>query len=248
MENDSGVNLKEEDHLGATVMIVDDDELLRRSLAFSLQHAGFEPLTAGSAEDALAILARRKPDIILLDIMLPGMDGLEALRQFREQYGIPVIFLSARRRELDQVLGLELGADDYLTKPFDPDVLIAHVHAVLRRVKSVPRMEQKPEALRVGALLIDPRARTVTVGNRVVDCSPKEYDLLYTLALEPGRVFTQEELITRVWGADFTGEPQVVYVIVRWLREKIEHEPQNPVRLLTVRGVGYKLVAPEGET
>lgn len=233
--------------MGANVLIVDDDDLLRSSLAFSLEQAGFEAHTAAKAEDAIAIVNQKRPDIILLDIMLPGMDGLEALRYFRDKVGLPVIFLTARRREFDQVLGLELGADDYLTKPFDPEVLIAHIRAVLRRTKSVPQTETKSQVLQVGELRIDPAARTVIKAGQSLELTPKEFDLLHAMALETGRVLTIDDLLARVWGAEYNGEPQIVYVNVRWLRQKIEADAQHPEYLLTVRGVGYKLVNPGGD-
>ncbi len=231
--------------MSATVLIVDDDELLRRSLAFSLERAGFETHTAASAEDAIATSGQKRPDIILLDIMLPGMDGLEALRYFRDKQGLPVIFISARRRGVDQIIGLELGADDYLTKPFDPDILIARIHAVLRRTRASQPGGARPAAIEIGDLIIDPWSRTVKKGDQLIDLTPKEFDMLYALAIEPGRVLTIDDLLARVWGAEYNGESQIVYVNIRWLREKIEPDPQNPTHLLTVRGVGYKLVAAE---
>ncbi len=231
--------------MSAAVMLVDDDDLLRRSLAFSLEQAGFETHTVANAEDAIAMSSQKRPDLVLLDIMLPGMDGLEALRYFRDRLGLPVIFLSARRRGLDQIIGLELGADDYLTKPFDPDILIARIHAVLRRTRASQPGGSRPSAIQVGDLSIDPWSRTVKKGDQPVDLTPKEFDILYALAIEPGRVLTIDDLLARVWGAEYNGESQIVYVNIRWLREKIEPDPQNPTHLLTVRGVGYKLVAPE---
>jgi DNA-binding response OmpR family regulator len=173
------------------------------------------------------------------------MDGLDALRQFKSQFSLPVIFLTARRRELDEVLGLELGADDYVSKPFDLDVLLAHVKAVLRRFDQPAPRQEMAAPLAIGDLTIDPAAHKVTVAGRAVELSPREFDLLYTLALDPGRVIPVDDLLGRVWGAEFIGEPQVVYVHVRWLREKIEADPNRPERILTVRGVGYKL-EPQG--
>lgn len=231
--------------MGASVLIVDDDDLLRRSLAFSLKQAGFEARTAASAEDAIAMTAQKRPDIVLLDIMLPGMDGLEALRYFHDKIGIPVIFLTARRRQVDQIVGLELGADDYLPKPFDPDILMAHIRAVLRRTRSVRPAGQPSQAIQVGDLVINPRSRTVTQVGVALDLTPKEFDLLFALAIEPDRVLSINELLTRVWGAEYTGQPQIVYVNIRWLRQKIEKDPHNPTHLISVRGVGYKLVASE---
>jgi DNA-binding response OmpR family regulator len=223
------------------VLIVDDDELLRRSLAFNLEQAGYKVNTAANAEDGLDVLKLAPPDLVLLDISLPGMDGLDALRLFKEQYKLPVIFLTARRRELDEVVGLELGADDYVTKPFDVDVLLARIKAVLRRVINPPLPAAEQSVLVVGDLEIDADAHSVRVAGNPVDLAPREFDLLYTLALEPKRVITVENLLTRVWGAEYIGQPQVVYVHIRWLREKIEQSPNHPERILTVRGKGYKL-------
>jgi DNA-binding response OmpR family regulator len=228
------------------ILIVDDDALLRRSLAFSLEQAGYRVDNAATAEDALALARRDPPDLVLLDIGLPGMDGLDALRNFKDRLSISVIFLTARRRNLDEVLGLELGADDYITKPFDVDVLLAHVKAVLRRVEQGSSRPVQPPALQVGDLKIDPLAHTASVGGRSLDLTPREFDLLYTFALEPNRVLPVDVLLGRVWGAEFIGQPQVVYVHIRWLREKIEADPNHPHRIISVRGVGYKLL-PQGE-
>jgi DNA-binding response OmpR family regulator len=233
--------------MGKHILIVDDDALLRRSLAFSLEKANYHTSTAATAREALAQVRLDPPDLVLLDIGLPGMDGLDALRQLRQQADVPVIFLTARRRELDQVLGLELGADDYVTKPFDTDVLLARIKAVLRRASPSPALARDSGPLTVGDLTIDRAAHTVTVGEREVELSPREFALLHALALEAGCVVSIDDLLEHVWGAEYAGEPQVVYVHVRWLREKLEDEPQHPRRILTVRGVGYKLVAPGGD-
>ena len=223
------------------ILLVDDDPLLRRSLVFNLEQAGYRVSTAASAEDALALAERDPPHLVLLDIGLPGMDGLEALRRFRARMDVPVIFLTARRRELEQVLGLELGTDDYVTKPFDRGVLLARLKAVLRRVQRPPAAPPEPQQLAVGDLEVDPATHQVTVGSRTVELTRREFDLLYALALKPGQVLSAEELLARVWGAEYQGEPQVVYVHIRWLREKLEEDPHRPQRILTVRGVGYKL-------
>ena len=229
----------------AHILLVDDDALLRRSLAFNLEQAGYRVSTAASAEDALALSRQDSPDLVLLDIGLPDMDGLDALRQFREHSGAPVVFLTARRRELDEALGLELGADDYVTKPFDLDVLLAHIKAVLRRTQrsAVSPAERAPVV--VGDMAIDPMAHTFTVGGRPIDLPPREFDLLYALASEAGHVVSTDDLLARVWGAEYEGEPQVVYVHIRWLREKLEDDPQHPRRIVTVRGVGYRLETQE---
>jgi DNA-binding response OmpR family regulator len=155
---------------------------------------------------------------------------------------VPVVFLTARRRELDEVLGLELGADDYITKPVKKDVLLAHIRAVLRRPQHVTTAdEQELKTLTVGDLTINASAHTVRLKGQPIELPPREFDLLYTLALEAGRVVPVEALLSRVWGAEFVGEPQVVYVHVRWLREKLEQDPHHPQRIITMRGVGYKL-------
>jgi DNA-binding response OmpR family regulator len=223
------------------ILLVDDDALLRRSLAFNLGQAGYRVSPLATAEDALALAKRDRPDLILLDIGLPGMDGLDALRRFRDQVDVPVIFVTARRRGLDEVLGLELGADDYVTKPFDLDVLLARIKVVLRRSQRLEAGAEQAGPLVVGDLTVDPLAHVVNVGGRPVDLAPREFALLHALALERGRVVSTDDLLARVWGAEYEGEPQVVYVHIRWLREKLERDPNDPQRIVTVRGVGYKL-------
>jgi DNA-binding response OmpR family regulator len=224
------------------ILIVDDDALLRRSLSYNLERHGYRTSTAGSVEDALALAKRDSPDLVLLDIGLPGMDGLDGLRAFQREFNLPVIMLTARRRELDEVLGLELGADDYITKPFDLDILVARIKAVLRRYRrETVEPAQQTASLQIGDLIIDPAAHTITLQGRDLDLSPREFALLHTLALEPGKVLSTSDLLARVWGAEYIGEPQVVYVHIRWLREKIENDPNQPQRIITVRGVGYKL-------
>lgn len=223
---------------------------MRRSLAFNLEQAGYRASTAESAETALAQVRLERPDLVLMDISLPAMDGLDAMRQLKNQFDLPVVFLTARRRELDEALGLELGGDDYITKPFDFNVLVAHVKAVLRRFDRAASFTATPatavsEPLLVGDLVVDPVTHSVTVAGKRVELPRREFDLLHALALQPGRVFTVDELLGAVWGAEFIGQPQVVYVHIRWLREKIERNPNRPKRILTVRGVGYKLIPGE---
>jgi DNA-binding response OmpR family regulator len=228
------------------ILIVDDDVLLRRSLAFNLEKAGYRASTAATAEDALGISRHDRPDLVLLDISLPEMDGLEALHHFQDEIGAAVIFLTARRRELDEILGLELGADDYITKPFSTDLLLARVKAVLRRAAHPATLSTGHDSLQVGDLCIDPTAHTVTLGGKQIDLAPRTFDLLHVLALHAGRVLAAEKLLSLVWGAEYEGEPQVLYVHIRWLREKLEENPSDPRRIITVRGVGYKLIPVEG--
>lgn len=229
------------------ILLVDDDALMRRSLAFNLEQSGYRATAAASAEDALAIARRDPPDLILLDIGLPGMDGLDALRHFQQESDIPIIFVTARRRELDQALGLELGADDYITKPFDNNVLLARVKAVLRRYeRATPAGKSAPDRLEVGDLVIEPAPHVATLGGKKLDLAPREFDLLHVLALHAGQVVSVDDLLLQVWGAEYEGETQGVYVHIRWLREKIEVDPQHPRRIITVRGVGYKLEIQQG--
>jgi len=231
--------------MSRTILLVDDDALMRRSLAFHVEQAGYKVHTAANAEDALALVRHSPPDLVVLDIGLPGMDGLDALREIKTKYSLPVIFLTARRRELDEVVGLELGADDYITKPFDVDVLLAHIKAVLRRTSGTSQPEKT--RLTVGDLEIDPESHTAACAGTFLDLSPREFDLLYALASQPEKVIATQDLLTQVWGAEFIGQPQVVYVHIRWLREKLESDPNHPQRILTVRGVGYKLIPHQAE-
>jgi DNA-binding response OmpR family regulator len=228
--------------MSKTILLVDDDALMRRSLAFHLEQAGYHVHTAANAEDALSLVHTSPPALVMLDIGLPGMDGLDALRELKSKHNLPVIFLTARRRELDEVVGLELGADDYITKPFDVDVVLAHIKAVLRRTERISQPEKPVERVIAGDLEIEPKSHEVFRAGQPVDLSPREFDLLLALAVEPEKVISTEELLAQVWGAEFTGQPQVVYVHIRWLRQKLEAEPDHPRRIVTVRGVGYKLV------
>lgn len=226
------------------ILLVEDEKLLRRSLAFNLEQAGYQVTSASNAEDALDIVKRAAPDLVLLDIGLPGMDGLEALRKLKARENLPIIFLTARRREFDEALGLELGADDYITKPFDLPILIARIRAVLRRVKN-PTETNHQSPLTIGDLEINPGGFIATLRGKELHLSPREFDLLHALALEPERVISVDSLINQVWGAEYEGQPQVVYVHIRWLREKIEDDAKNPQRIITMRGKGYKFV-PQG--
>lgn len=226
------------------LLLIDDDALMRRSLAYNLERAGYRVRTEANAEDGIALAQRERPDLVVLDIGLPGMDGLEAVRIFRGKLDLPVIFLTARHRDLDEVLGLELGADDFITKPFDLDVLVAHIKAVLRRSHPETSQESGQEIV-AGDLVISPKEHTVCLAGSNVDVSPREFEMLRVLAEKKDQVVTTTELLTQVWGAEYAGQPQVVYVHTRWLREKIEKDPNHPRRLMTVHGIGYKLLSQE---
>lgn len=223
------------------LLLVDDDTLMRRSLTFGLERAGYKIASAANAEDALEIARRKRPDLVILDINMPGMDGLQALGHFKKQANIPVIFLTARRRDVDEIIGLELGADDYITKPVNLDILLARVKAVFRRMELTPSPVISAVPLVIGDIFLDPIAHKVTLAEREVELSPREFDLLHMLMLNPGRVISNEELLAAIWGPEFSGQPQAVYVHIRWLRKKIEVDPNNPKRILTVHGIGYKL-------
>lgn len=223
------------------VLIVDDDRLLCRSLGFSIQKAGYKTDTANSAEDGLKVIQRSKPDLVLLDIGLPAMDGLDTLRVIRSKFSLPVIIVTARRRELDEIIGLEVGADDYVTKPFDTDVLLARIKAVLRRSSRLSPISVSRN-LTVGKLKIDTRSHSVYVDKNRVELSPKEFQLLLVFAQHINYVFSVDELVHMVWGDQWVGESQTIYVHIRWLRQKIETNPARPKHLITVRGAGYKFV------
>ena len=232
------------------ILLIDDDALLVKSLAFTLAQNGYRATTATSAHAGLALIAQDPPDLVLLDIGLPDLDGLTVLRRIQQERAVPVIFLTARRRELDEVLGLELGAEDYITKPYNEDVLLARIKTVLRRAetanyeeRSTDQVEDKPDGrIVVGEIVIDPAAHVVTLRGQPIDLAPKAFDLLRVLALNSGQVMSLDQLLEQVWGAEFLGEPQVVYVHIRWLREKLEDDASQPKRIVTVRGVGYKLL------
>ncbi len=221
---------------------------MRRSVSIGLQDAGYSTETAGSGEEALERAREVQPQLVLLDIGLPGMDGMETLQALRQSFGAPVIFVTARRRELDEIVGLELGADDYVTKPFDMDVLLARVRAVLRRsaARGEPGGGDEVSNLIVGDLELDRSAHQVTVGGRTVTLTPREFQLLAYLASRAGDVVAIDDILKNVWGTDWIGETQTVYVHVRWLRTKIEEDAARPRRLHTVRGVGYRLT-PAGQ-
>lgn len=223
------------------VLIVDDEPKIRRIVGSYLREEGFDVAEAGDGETALR-LASSNPDLVVLDVMLPGIDGIEVLRRLRTRSDVPVILLTARAEETDKLVGLSVGADDYLTKPFSPRELVARVKAVLRRIR-VGADTDRDGKLRFSGLAIDPDNRTVVCGGREPELTALEFDLLATLARAPGRVFTRQQLIEEVWGWDFFGDERVVDVHVRNLRSKLGDAAADPEFVGTVRGVGYKLVA-----
>ena len=222
----------------AKILLIEDDRDIVRVVRAYLEREGFTVEVAPDGPSGLNAVLASPPALVILDWMLPGLSGLEVLRRLRRETYMPVIMLTARTEEADRVLGLELGADDYVSKPFSPRELVARVRAVLRRPGSAPGSENTPRTL--GPLLIDPAKRTVRRAGVPVEVTTLEFDLLTTLTDQPGRVFSRDELLTRVWGADFTGVDRVVDVHVSNLRRKLEATPEHPTLLLTVRGVGYK--------
>jgi len=224
------------------ILLIDDDPLLRRSLAYSLEHAGYRVRTVRDADEGLGLARADAPDLVLLDIGLPGMDGLDALRIFQHELKLPVILLTARRGGQDEALGLELGADDYVVKPYNMDALLARIAAVLRRAARQPDATPA-HILTAGDLVVDPRARTAVLCGQELRLPPRVFDLLTVLTSHACEVVPLDTLIMQVWGREFSGEPQALYVHISWLREKLASVEGHSVRIVTVHRVGYKLMA-----
>jgi phosphate regulon transcriptional regulator PhoB len=223
------------------VLVVEDEEDIADLVKYHLEKEGFAARTVGDGKRALDLIVRDHPDLIVLDLMLPGMDGLEVCRRLRAQsatQGIPIIMLTARGEEVDRIIGLELGADDYLPKPFSPRELVARVKAVLRRTAVPVSPSEAPVS--AGPLRLDPTRHEVTKGDRLLEISAMEFRLLEFFLRHRGRVFTRTQLLDQVWGQDRFVEPRTVDVHIRRLREKIEDEPGKPTLILTIRGMGYK--------
>jgi two-component system response regulator RegX3 len=220
------------------VLVVEDEESFSEALSYMLRREGFEVAVAATGPDALSEFDRSGADLVLLDLMLPGLSGTEVCRTLRQRSNVPVIMLTARDSEIDKVVGLELGADDYVTKPFSSRELVARIRAVLRR-RAEPE-ELVPAALEAGPVRMDVDRHVVTVNGGQVPLPLKEFDLLELLLRNAGRVLTRGQLIDRVWGADYVGDTKTLDVHVKRLRAKIEPDPSNPRFLVTVRGLGYK--------
>ena len=222
------------------VLVVDDDPSLGEMLGIVLRQEGFEPVFVRSGDQAIAAFHQAKPDLVLLDLMLPGKDGLEICRELRLESGVPIVMLTAKTDTVDVVLGLESGADDYITKPFSAKELVARIRARLRR-----RDTDGAETLRFHDIEMDVMAHQVTKDGKPVNLTPLEFELLATLARRPRQVFTREVLLEQVWGYRYAGDTRLVNVHVQRLRAKIEDDPENPQVVQTVRGVGYR-IGPEG--
>jgi two-component system alkaline phosphatase synthesis response regulator PhoP len=243
----------------ATILVVDDEPTLRETVRYNLRREGYTVSLAADGREALAMARAARPDLVVLDVMLPGMDGLQVCRTLRAESTVPILLLSARGEEIDRVLGLELGADDYLTKPFAMRELLARIRAMLRRSQMVSiaaphqaavwpaedragnGVEPAPPVV-AGGLTIDAARRRVDLDGTGLTLKPKEFDLLFYLARHPGIVLSRDRLLREVWGYDYPVDTRTVDVHVRWLRQKVESDPAQPRRIETVRGVGYRFV------
>ena len=232
--------------MGDKVLIVEDDRTLLETLEYNLQRQEYTVYKAMDGRTALQVARREEPDLVLLDLMLPGLDGLEVCRILRQEMNVPILILTARAEVVDRVVGLEMGADDYITKPFSMRELLARVKATLRRVRLTREEAEAGEAspkgdrLLFGDLSIDLARREVVCGGETLRLKPKEFDLLVFLARNRGMALSRDLILERVWGWDYDGGTRTVDIHIRWLRAKIEREPANPARIVTVRGVGYR--------
>lgn len=227
------------------ILVVEDEPTLQETLKYNLEKADYLVEVAGSGTMALESARREPPDLIVMDIMLPGMDGIEVTRILRQELTAPIIMLTAKDEEIDRVLGLEIGADDYLTKPFSMRELMARVKAQLRRVRLVKddllkNQEPEKERLTFGNLTLDIKRREVSLTDQILPLKPKEFELLHYLARHQGQVLSRDRILEQVWGWDYGGGSRTVDVHIRWLREKIEDDPSAPQRLITIRGIGYR--------
>jgi DNA-binding response OmpR family regulator len=228
----------------ARVLIVDDEATLVDTIRYNLRREGYDVQAAHDGNEALRLARATTPDLVLLDLMLPGLDGLEVCRQLRRDSTVPILMLTAKDDEIDKIVGLEVGADDYMTKPFSMRELLARVRAMLRRSRMQQQApaEDGAQSVQSGDLEADPLQRRVVLKGTSLQLKPKEFDLLVYLMQQRGRVLTRDQLLEKVWGYTFGGDTRTVDVHIRWLREKIEEDPGTPHRLETVRGVGYRFV------
>ena len=230
---------------GSKILVVEDDKTLLDVLKYNLSKEGYGVATAVDGVQALEVARAEKPDLVILDIMLPKLDGFEVCRILRKEMTVPILMLTAKTEEIDKVVGLELGTDDYLTKPFSLRELLARIRAMLRRVEmmkqeALSKEESVPPAIKIANLEIDFARHQVSRGGLALDLSPREFELLAFVVRNRGQVFSRDHLLERVWSYDYAGNTRTVDVHIRWLRQKIEDDPSHPRHLLAVRGVGYK--------
>ncbi len=229
-----------------TILVADDDELIVDALRYQLEREGYSVLLTYDGQAALQMARTQNPDLILLDVMMPKMHGWEVCREIRRESAVPILMLTARGEEMDRVLGLELGADDYIVKPFSFRELIARIRSNLRRVSySQPAARKTAENIVLGPLTINKERRQVTKNGEPVNLSQREFDLLSALLNADGAVVARNDLLDQVWGEEWIGDPRTLDVHIRWCREKLEEDPGHPRLILTVRGVGYRLVSPD---
>ena len=228
-----------------TILLVDDEDSVQKLLAYPLERDGYRVIPARDGEEALSRFAAEKVDLVVLDLMLPRMSGLDVCRVVRAERPVPIVMLTARDEESDKVVGLEIGADDYVTKPFSMRELMARVHALLRRDRISREAAELPgaAAINIGGIVLDSTAHEVRRDGHALPMRPKEYDLLEYLMRHPGHALSREQILEAVWGYTYAGGTRTVDVHIRWLREKLEADPSQPERIITVRGVGYKVVA-----
>lgn len=228
--------------IGNTILIVEDDQNLLATLKYNLLKESYDVITAIDGAQAIETARRERPELIVLDVMLPKLSGFEVCRILRKEMTVPILMLTAKTEEVDKIVGLEIGADDYMTKPFSMRELLARVRAMLRRAKMAePEPSDEKTLLKINDLEIDPARHRASLRETVLNLTPKEFDLLVFLARNRGFVFNREQLLEKVWGYDYAGDTRTVDVHIRWLRQKIEADPQKPKYLITVRGTGYKL-------
>jgi DNA-binding response OmpR family regulator len=233
------MTMNENEPNAKTVLVVDDEATIREVVRSYLERDGFFVVEAADGHAALDAFDDTMPDLIVLDLMLPGVDGLTITRSLRQRYRVPIIMLTARGETSDRIKGLDLGADDYITKPFSPQELVSRVRAVLRRADlSTPDLPQQP--LEFDGLSLDPASHSVSVDGKALDLTAREFALLWFMARHPRQVFTRDQLLDQIWGDEFYGDPSTVTVHIRRLREKIERDPSDPRYLVTVWGVGYR--------
>ena len=224
------------------VLVIEDEENLLEALKYNLEREGYTALTASDGERGLGMAREHRPDLVILDIMLPQIDGLEVCRILRREYDTPIIMLTAKGEEVDRVVGLEIGADDYVTKPFSMRELLARLRSVLRRTRrnGMGGAPASRERLTSGDLVVDLASHTVTLAGEQIEMKPREFDLLALLVANKGRAFTRDQILERLWGRDYIGDTRTVDVHIRWIRQKIEEGPGSPNRIVTIRGVGYR--------
>ena len=228
--------------IGNKILIVEDDQNLLATLKYNLLKESYDVITAIDGVQAIETARRERPELIVLDVMLPKLSGFEVCRILRKEMTVPILMLTAKTEEVDKIVGLEIGADDYMTKPFSMRELLARVRAMLRRAKMAePEPSDEKTLLKINDLEIDPARHRASLKETVLNLTPKEFDLLVFLAKNKGFVFNREQLLEKVWGYDYAGDTRTVDVHIRWLRQKIETDPAHPRNLLTVRGAGYKL-------